>query len=212
MHTSRRLWKTGWYSERRVHMAWYDQLSFRHYALLAAGVVATTAITLFLMGQVPICKCGYVKAWHGVVASAENSQHLSDWYTLSHVIHGFGFYGLLWLLGRGWPLGLRFVLALGLEASWEIFENTDFVINRYRAVTISLDYYGDSVLNSVADMSAMGVGFFAAARLPVWSIIVLIVAMEAWVGYSIRDNLTLNIIMLIYPLESIRQWQMAGSG
>jgi uncharacterized protein DUF2585 len=193
-------------------MAWYDRISFRHYALIAVAVVATAAITLFLMGQVPICQCGYVKPWHGVVASAENSQHLTDWYTFSHVIHGFGFYGLLWLIERRWPLGLRFVLALGLEASWEIFENTDFVINRYRAVTISLDYYGDSVLNSVADMTAMVAGFFGAWRLPVWTTVVLIVAMEAWVGYSIRDNLTLNVIMLIYPLESIRQWQMGGSG
>ncbi len=159
------------------------------------------------MGQVPICKCGYVKVWHGVVFSAENSQHISDWYTFSHVIHGFAFYGLLWLVGRRWPLGVRLVLALLLESGWEILENTDMVINRYREVTIALDYYGDSVLNSVCDILAMALGFFLAWRLPVWVTIALTIFLELFVLYFIRDNLTLNIIMLLYPLDGIRTWQ-----
>jgi len=162
------------------------------------------------MGQVPICKCGYIKVWHGTVFSSENSQHISDWYTPSHVIHGFAFYGLLWLVGRRWPLGLRLVLAIAIEAGWEIFENTDMVINRYREVTISLDYYGDSVLNSVCDMLAMGGGFLLASRLPLWAIVLAIVGLEVFVGWAIRDNLTLNIIMLVYPLDAIKAWQAGG--
>jgi hypothetical protein len=189
-------------------LPWYARVPTGRYALLAAAVLATTAITLLVMGQVPICRCGYVKAWHGIVVSSENSQHLSDWYTFSHVIHGFAFYGLLWLVGRRWPVALRLVLAMVIESGWEIFENTDFVINRYRENTISLDYYGDSVINSVFDLLAMTLGFFAAARLPVWVTIALTVAMEAFVGFMIRDNLTLNIIMLLYPLDAIREWQM----
>jgi hypothetical protein len=170
-------------------------------------IVLGAGATLLWMGQVPICKCGYVKPWHGVVASSENSQHLSDWYTFSHVIHGFAFYGVLWLIGRRWPIGLRLVIAVLLEASWEIFENTDFVINRYREVTISRDYYGDSVINSVMDIVWMMVGFAAASQLPLRIILILTIAMELAVGYWIRDNLTLNILMLIYPVEAIKRWQ-----
>ncbi|HET7219500.1 MAG TPA: DUF2585 domain-containing protein [Vicinamibacterales bacterium] len=162
------------------------------------------------MGQVPICKCGYVKLWHGVVFSSENSQHISDWYTPSHVIHGFAFYGLLWLAGRRWPLGVRLLLAIAIESGWEIFENTDMVINRYREVTISLDYYGDSVLNSVCDILAMVGGFVLASRLPLWTIVAAILILELVVGWAIRDNLTLNIIMLLYPLDSIKAWQAGG--
>ena len=161
------------------------------------------------MGRVPMCTCGYVKAWHGIAASAENSQHLTDWYTFSHVIHGFGFYALFWLIGRraGWPVGVRLVLAVTVEAAWEILENTPMVIDRYRAQTIALDYYGDSVLNSLADISAMAVGFLLASRLPIWLIVALTVGMELGVAWSIRDNLTLNIIQLLYPMESILKWQ-----
>ncbi len=173
-------------------------------------MIVGAATTLLLMGRVPICKCGYVKLWHGIVLSAENSQHISDWYTFSHIIHGFAFYGLLWIVAGRWSIGVRLLLAVLIESGWEIFENTDFVINRYREVTISLDYYGDSVLNSVSDITAMVIGFIAASRVPVWLTITLAIALELFVAYSIRDNLTLNIIMLIYPLDAIKQWQAGG--
>jgi Protein of unknown function (DUF2585) len=185
-------------------------IAARH-LLFALAIIAAAALILLWMGRLPICKCGYVKLWHGAVQSAENSQHLTDWYTPSHIVHGILFYCGLWLLSRltGWRMsvGLRLVLATVIEAGWEIVENTDFIINRYRETTIALDYYGDSVVNSVADMLAMLLGFLLAWRLPVAVTVALAFALELFVGYWIRDNLTLNVIMLLYPLDAIKAWQ-----
>jgi hypothetical protein len=186
----------------------------RRTVLLSAAIIALAALTLYLMGRTPICTCGTIKLWHGVVFSSENSQHLTDWYTFSHIIHGFIFYGLFWLFsrqsGQAWPVGLMFPAALALEAGWEIFENTDFIINRYRETTISLDYYGDSIINSVFDILAMAFGFFLACRLPVAVIVTLALAMELFTGVMIRDNLMLNILMLLWPLDVVRAWQGGG--
>jgi Protein of unknown function (DUF2585) len=176
------------------------------YYVVAAIVVLTAAYLLFI-GREPICKCGYVKLWHGVVVSSENSQHISDWYTPSHIIHGFLFFGLLWLVARRLAFGWRLVIATLIEAAWEIVENSDAVIERYRSVTISLDYYGDSVLNVVADLMAMVIGFYLASRLPVWVTVALIVVFEATTIWLIRDGLALNVLMLLYPLDGVAEWQ-----
>jgi hypothetical protein len=173
----------------------------------AAALVAVAAVIELAMGRVVECRCGYVKLWHGVVNSPENSQHLTDWYTFSHVIHGIGFYALLWTVARRAPVATRFIAAVLLEASWEVFENTPFVIDRYRTATIALDYYGDSVVNSVSDIVAMMSGFWLARRLPVWVSLVLVATLEVVLVVMIRDNLTLNILMLLYPIDAIRRWQ-----
>jgi hypothetical protein len=175
--------------------------------LVVVGIILLSAAYLLWIGREPICKCGYVKLWHGQVVSSENSQHISDWYTPSHVIHGFLFFGALWLVARRLAFGWRLAIATLVEAAWEILENSDAVIERYRSVTISLDYYGDSVLNVVADISAMILGFWLASRLPVWATVALIILFEAVTIWLIRDGLALNVLMLLYPLDGVGEWQ-----
>lgn len=175
--------------------------------LPVALVVFAVALIEYAQGRLLICKCGYVKLWEGVVNSAENSQHIADWYSLSHIIHGFIFFGLTWLLVRKWPLAYRLLVATLVEGGWELLENSSFIINRYREGTISLDYFGDSIVNSTSDIAFMIIGFFIASKLP-WKItLAAAIVMELLALYVIRDNLTLNVIMLLYPLEVIKNWQ-----
>lgn len=185
------------------------RLSTRAVLLGVTAVVLVTAAMLIAMGRVPICTCGTVKLWHGVVFSSENSQHLSDWYSFTHVVHGFAFYGLLWLVGRRWPTGLRLIAATVIEGAWEILENTNMVIERYREVTISLDYFGDSVINSVSDILTMILGFGLATRLPVRASVAVVVGLELFLLIAIRDNLALNLLMLVAPIDGVREWQSA---
>jgi Protein of unknown function (DUF2585) len=184
----------------------------RGYYFLATVValLAIQATALHLFGQPTICACGYVKLWEGVVLSSGNSQHLTDWYTFSHIIHGFIFYLLLWLAFPRMNIWQRLALAIGIEVAWEIVENTPWLIDHYRQQALAQGYTGDSIINSVSDSLAMIFGFVLASRLPVWATVSLAVFLEAWVGYSIRDNLTLNILNFIHPFDFITRWQSGG--
>jgi Protein of unknown function (DUF2585) len=185
-------------------------------ALIALFLFLAFAAILWSMGRPPICACGDVKLLHLVVQSSENSQHLADWYTPSHIIHGFLFYGAGHLLRKKWPalfpLGVAVALAILAEGAWEVMENSPVIIDRYREVTISWGYAGDSIVNSLADIVWMLVGFFMASRLP-WKVTLIIALFfEVFVGWMIRDNLTLNVLMLTAPLESVKEWQAGASG
>ena len=181
-------------------------------ALFAAFMmVLLQAAVLFSFGQPPICTCGYVKLWEGAVLSSGNSQHLTDWYTFSHIIHGMLFYAFTWAAFPRLPIGYRFLIALGVEGAWEITENTPWIIGRYREQALAQGYSGDSIVNSVMDSLSMAFGFVLARRLPLWSTVALAVGMEVMVAYFIRDNLTLNVLNLLYPLDFVHRWQSAGA-
>jgi hypothetical protein len=196
-------------------MDWPLRIS-RFSALIALLLFALFAAVLWSMGRPPICACGDIKLLHLVVQSPENSQHLADWYTPSHIIHGFLFYGAGHLLRRRWPrlfpLGVAVALAILVEGAWEVMENSPVIIDRYREVTISWGYAGDSIVNSMADIAWMIVGFFMASRLRWQVTLALALFFEIFVGYMIRDNLTLNIMMLTAPLDSVKEWQAGASG
>ena len=171
---------------------------------LVAVLVLAMAI-LWALGRPPICTCGTVNLWGS--EGPTQSQMLADWYSPSYLVHGFLFYAALhWLWHRG-SIEQRFLVALIIEAAWEIIENTPMIIDRYREATMALGYSGDSILNSGSDIIMMAVGFLAARRLPLWLSIGIVVVLELVPLIVIRDNLALNIIMLIAPNEAILHWQ-----
>jgi Protein of unknown function (DUF2585) len=177
---------------------------------VAIAVVCVTALLEISLGRTLTYRNGPVRPWASDVKSDQNSQQISDWYTFSHIIHGALFYGATHLAMPSASLGLRAAVAVAIEATWESYENTDMVINRYRSATIARGYYGDSVLNSMCDVLACVAGFALASRFRWWWTLSWIVAMELFVAAFIRDNLTLNIIMLIWPIEAIKRWQMGA--
>jgi hypothetical protein len=177
-------------------------------AIVALALLIATAAILHVMGRPFLCACGRIELWHGALDSG-NSQHLSDWYSPSHFIHGLLFYGAGYALLRRLPPGTRYLIALVIEAAWEMVENSPMIIDRYRTATIALGYTGDSVLNSLSDIGFMSLGFWFARRLPVPVSIVVAVAFELLTLAMIRDNLTLNVLMLVWPIDVIRTWQTA---
>ena len=184
----------------------------RHFriALAVVAILGLTAGIELAMGRLPFGPDGRFGLWESNIWSSEQSQRFADPYSISHIVHGLLFYGLLWLVARRAPLRYRFLAAVLLEAGWELLENSPLIINRYRAVTISLGYVGDSVLNSVSDVLMMSLGFLLASRWRVWVSVAFVLAMEVGMLLWVRDNLTLNIIMLVHPIEAIKMWQMGG--
>ena len=181
-------------------------MTIRSRAALAALLLILAVIGILLaMGRPPICACGEVALWGA--SGPRQSQMLADWYSPSHIVHGFLFYGALRLAARNWPVERRFLVAVAVEAAWEIIENTPAVIDRYREATIALGYSGDSILNNLSDIGMMALGFLAARRLPVWASLLIVAALELVPLIVIRDNLTLNVWMLLAPNDSIRAWQ-----
>ncbi|WP_394729661.1 DUF2585 family protein [Altererythrobacter sp. GH1-8] len=189
----------------------------RKTVVVSIAITLAAVLILLAMDRPPICTCGYVKLWHGLINDAGNSQHIADWYTPSHIIHGMIFYALGWWLfvKQGWGGKNAFrwglPLAVFLEAAWEIAENTSLVIERFRSVTANFGYSGDSVLNSFADIGWMAFGFWLALRLPVKWTVALAVIGELVVGWIVRDGLTLNVIMLLFPIDAIAEWQAAST-
>ena len=181
--------------------------SRRRAALASILILAIATAALLVMGRNPICTCGTIELWVGERNSAKTSQMLADWYSFSHVVHGLLFYAALWLVARRWPAEWRFVAALLIEAAWEVTENTPFVIDRYRETTAALGYTGDSVINSMSDIGMMVLGFLAARKLPLWVSVAAVLLLELVPLLAIRDNLTLNVWMLLWPSEALRTWQ-----
>ncbi|QNP43941.1 DUF2585 family protein [Sphingomonas daechungensis] len=173
-------------------------------------IVVAAGALLYMMGRPPICTCGTIDVWISEPNSSRTSQMLSDWYSPSHIVHGFLFYAVLTLLFRKWPVEWRFLAALAIEVSWEIVENTPFIINRYREETAALGYTGDSVLNSISDIAMMTLGFFLARRLPLWASVAIVLVLELIPLIMIRDNLTLNVWMLLAPNDAVKAWQSGG--
>src|SRR5258706_5430407 len=190
---------------RLVKSAESDRLAI--YFAIGAGIIAVQAVTVFLMGHPLICKCGYVSLWYPSQSGAETSQQLTDWYTFTHIEHGFLFYLLLWSIAPRLAFGTRLMIAIGIEAGWDILENTPFIINRYRQGALAEGYFGDSVVNSGFDSLSAILGGPLARILPVRLSAALVIGTELFLAVMIPHNLALNIVQLGHPSEIISRWQ-----
>jgi uncharacterized protein DUF2585 len=190
---------------------WLVWVEEHRWAVIASvALLSLTALIEGWLGRSPLGPDGKFGWWDGDIWSSENSQRVADAYSFSHIAHGILFFGLLWLVARRLPVAYRFVIAMLLEAGWEVLENSPIIINRYREATIALGYVGDSVLNSCCDVLMMALGFTLASRARVWVSVVAVLAMEIFCLLWVRDNLTLNVIMLIHPVDALKAWQSAG--
>jgi hypothetical protein len=175
-----------------------------------ASLLLFAVLYLRLQHRVWWCACGRLNPISLNVNSSHNSQHLFDPYSLSHVLHGLLFFGILYLFRRHISAGWRFAIAAAIEIAWEMMENSPIVINRYRTATMALGYTGDSILNSLADVASFLLGFWLAKKLGLWKSIAIFVVVELLMLWTIRDNLTLNVLMLLWPIDAIRRWQAGG--
>lgn len=192
-----------------VSAAPHSTQSQRFWFVVVLAILTVQIIAEHLLGRIWICSCGYVKLFEPGVNTPGNSQHLADWYTPSHIIHGFLFYALVSLLFRKASFAQKLSFATLIEAAWELLENSPIIIDRYRSATMAIGYEGDSILNSAMDTVFMALGFLFAARAPVWLTLVIAIVFEIFTGWLIRDNLTLNVLMLVYPLDAVKAWQGA---
>lgn len=189
---------SGWFKEYRWIIAIFCLVLF------------VTGVIELCMGRLPLGPDGRFGFWEGDIWNSECSQRLVDPYSFSHLAHGMLFFGLFWWFGRNTQVRYRFLLALAVEAGWELLENSPLIINRYREATIALGYAGDSVMNSLSDIVMMSLGFLYAFRMRPWATALTVLAMEVGCALWVRDNLTLNVIMLVHPIEAIKNWQTAG--
>lgn len=176
--------------------------------LASVVVLIVTACLLRSEGRLWICSCGKLLVWAGDVCSSDNSQHFLDPYSFTHVLHGFAYGGLLaWAVPRLSP-AWRLCLAVLVEAMWEVIENSDFIIQRYREATAALGYQGDTLVNSLGDILCCGIGFLMARRLGFRRTLALFVVTEVVLLLWIRDSLLLEVLMLLLPVDAIKAWQM----
>jgi hypothetical protein len=171
-------------------------------------LIAVAVVILRFQGRVWWCQAGDYTPWSWEIWSTHNSQHMVDPYSFTHVLHGIFEFWLIGLVFRRLPLTWRFAIAVAIESTWEVVENTSYVIQRYREATMSLDYFGDSVINSVADIGCCALGFWIAWKLKFWKSLALFAFTEAVLILTIRDSLIINVIMLLWPIEAIKNWQV----